>query len=470
MRMKKTLYLVVAMMLACALCACSSGGTAGSGGQTDASATSTDATATDGEGAAADREANGTPIREMSLEDFSAENGSILTEQEQAAADVPDETKGYAPTAADDSEADADAATGSEASDDENRVIIGSDDRVTITDTYEFPYSAIAYMEIHKRCGCTSTGTGFMVQPNVLLTAAHCLVCTEHHETADIIDFYFGCDPGGRYAYLYDGPFEYEYGTSFPDGYTEKSMEWDYGIVRFDEAVGYTTGFFGMTVKSDASLDDSHAELAGYRDGVLKTDYDRVEVRSDNTMFCYTDTVPGNSGGPIFNNDQACGIDIAENEQVEKNVGYRITESVFQKAMKMQDPNANWGQKKDQDTQSSSTGITKDTALVVNPNQTGPSGYVLPDSATHYYTNSELSVLTTWGLYIARNEIAARHGFKFKEADLSGYFNSKTWYEGTLTSEQFRKIPGILNEVEEANIATLVEIERAKGSPYLPES
>ena len=38
---------------------------------------------------------------------------------------------------------------------------------------------------------------------------------------------------------------------------------------------------------------------------------------------------------------------------------------------------------------------------------------------------------------IARNEIYARHGRKFNDSELQAYFNSKSWYKGTVNPEDF---------------------------------
>ena len=77
-------------------------------------------------------------------------------------------------------------------------------------------------------------------------------------------------------------------------------------------------------------------------------------------------------------------------------------------------------------------------------------------------------MLSTWGLCIARTEIPARHGFIFDRDDLIDYFNSKSWYKGTLTRSEFRSIVGILNTTEEANVDTILQMEIERNSPYLP--
>lgn len=120
-----------------------------------------------------------------------------------------------------------------------NRMVIGSDDRVTIRDTSAFPYSAIAYMKVHARCGCNWNCTRFMVGPKGMITGAHCLVCSTHHKTADTITFYFGYRSKKKYFYKYNGSFHYWYGTDFSDsGY---DSEWDYGYIKLKKRVGDKT-------------------------------------------------------------------------------------------------------------------------------------------------------------------------------------------------------------------------------------
>ena len=59
------------------------------------------------------------------------------------------------------------------------KTVFGRDDRVDIYAS-AYPYSAIANMVVKAQCGCSWSGTGFMISNNHMLTAAHCLVCTTH--------------------------------------------------------------------------------------------------------------------------------------------------------------------------------------------------------------------------------------------------------------------------------------------------
>lgn len=95
---------------------------------------------------------------------------------------------------------------------------------------------------------------------------------------------------------------------------------------------------------------------------------------------------------------------------------------------------------------------------------TSDGDYVLPDSDTHPYTAAELEALSDHELLLARNEIFARHGRQFTSNELKDYFESKPWYNGTISPEEFDSSMGsTLNEVERANIVAIQAIERSRG-------
>ena len=74
--------------------------------------------------------------------------------------------------------------------------------------------------------------------------------------------------------------------------------------------------------------------------------------------------------------------------------------------------------------------------------------YILPDSDSRYLTE-------------ARNEIYARHGRRFVDAGLQRYFDSCSWYSGTIDPADFSD--SVFNEYERANSRLIVEYERAHG-------
>lgn len=88
------------------------------------------------------------------------------------------------------------------------------------------------------------------------------------------------------------------------------------------------------------------------------------------------------------------------------------------------------------------------------------SGYILPKSNSKTYTASELSGLSKSDLRLARNEIFARHGRKFNDESLQNYFNSCSWYKGTIEPATFdANMTSYLNSYELANLDLIKSLE-----------
>lgn len=92
---------------------------------------------------------------------------------------------------------------------------------------------------------------------------------------------------------------------------------------------------------------------------------------------------------------------------------------------------------------------------------------ILPDSNARYYTRDELEALSDRELYLARNEIYARHGRGFKNQDLVDWFADKDWYEQLYIPEEYDALPDQRNEYEHANADLMMEIEQERDSQYL---
>lgn len=83
--------------------------------------------------------------------------------------------------------------------------------------------------------------------------------------------------------------------------------------------------------------------------------------------------------------------------------------------------------------------------------------YILPDSSSRYLTENEIRALSKDEMRLARNEVYARHGRKFSAEDLQAYFNSKSWYSGTVEPNNFDE--SVLNEYEKANLDLIRAVE-----------
>lgn len=126
-------------------------------------------------------------------------------------------------------------------------------------------------------------------------------------------------------------------------------------------------------------------------------------------------------------------------------------------------------QKEESETQNEREGIGLESSkekATQDDSVNKSSVYVLPGSDSRYYSTSELNDLSNYELYLARNEIFARHGREFKNQDLRDYFGSMSWYVPKYSGDEFDSMD-LLNDYEKKNADTMLSIEQKRGSSYL---
>lgn len=216
-----------------------------------------------------------------------------------------------------------------------DKAVIGTDDRITVTSPGVYPYSAIAYLKVTGGCGCNWTASGFMVSPDCLMTAAHCVYCNDHHQSASRITMYFGYKSDKNYLYMYNGPTNYWYGTNVYDASGRFDADWDYAFIKMGQRVGDVTGWFGLSAQNDRTLESSRYEVCGYRNGAIKRSYGSAEIDSSYCITHNADTEPGYSGCPIFTGDYyVVAINVAHVTNSitglgRYNIGRRITQELI---------------------------------------------------------------------------------------------------------------------------------------------
>lgn len=98
-----------------------------------------------------------------------------------------------------------------------------------------------------------------------------------------------------------------------------------------------------------------------------------------------------------------------------------------------------------------------------------PEEYILPLSSTDLLKEEYLFNFSDNELKIARNEIYARHGRQFENPYLAAYFDSCSWYEGTVPAKEFDE--GMLSQTERENLMMIQKAEEAYKAehPYPKE-
>lgn len=90
-----------------------------------------------------------------------------------------------------------------------------------------------------------------------------------------------------------------------------------------------------------------------------------------------------------------------------------------------------------------------------------PSEYLLMNSAVEYLSREDLSGLSWEECCFARNEIYARHGRIFATPEIRAYFESKTWYTGTIPGTEFdANAAQYLSDVERKNADLILQYEK----------
>lgn len=88
------------------------------------------------------------------------------------------------------------------------------------------------------------------------------------------------------------------------------------------------------------------------------------------------------------------------------------------------------------------------------------SEYIFPESNSRYLTETEVRNKSKEELRLARNELFARHGRMFEDDGLAAYFESKSWYKGTVPAGAFNT--NVFNVYEKYNLELIQKIEDEK--------
>lgn len=89
--------------------------------------------------------------------------------------------------------------------------------------------------------------------------------------------------------------------------------------------------------------------------------------------------------------------------------------------------------------------------------QTKLNNFIFPDSSTSKISPSNLYSLSSDQLFIARNEIFARHGYIFNNKKLQNYFEAQAWYKPNPSAKGEPS-----NDIEDYNAQTIMDMEEIK--------
>ena len=213
--------------------------------------------------------------------------------------------------------------------------VIGTDDRIQITNTSEYPWRVHASLLITAADSSMWIGTGWFIGPHTLATAGHVVFIyapgTPRHGWVRSIKVM----PGRNGSTL---PYGSVTSTDFRSvsGWTQSGDEnYDYGAIRIPTELGNTVGWFGFGVYSDSDLLASTANISGYPgDKPSGTQwYHARQVASVNSRKVYyaVDTAGGQSGSAVYRviDGARYGIAVHAYGGATANSGTRIIQPVY---------------------------------------------------------------------------------------------------------------------------------------------
>jgi len=217
-------------------------------------------------------------------------------------------------------------------------VIIGTDDRVIVPNTTEYPWRCVCSLLITAQNSTQWIGTGWLVAPRLVLTAGHCVYMADEGGWASQIEVVPGRNADVRpYGSVISRDLRSV--TGWTNG---NDSDVDYGAILLpeDSRLGEQLGWFGFASRTDDQLRATTLNVSGYpgdggKTGVQGTQwYDTRGVKDvDERQISYEmDTFGGQSGAPVWelgSDGGRYGLAIHTHGATVSNGATRITREVF---------------------------------------------------------------------------------------------------------------------------------------------
>lgn len=183
-----------------------------------------------------------------------------------------------------------------------------STSQMNVVNPNVYPNTAITHLKIgfdttgNGKADTWYIGSGYIVGPDVMVTAAHCFWSDEYGWAVEVRTYL---------KYEQDKISNYYYPASWicSTEYTENgNTEYDWCVVTLQQNVGAITGWLGFGVSADSSLIGKDIKVAGFTYSDSGRIYQfqslgKIRTQNERTISYDASTQGGQSGGPVFDDD-----------------------------------------------------------------------------------------------------------------------------------------------------------------------
>ncbi|MEM8919741.1 MAG: trypsin-like peptidase domain-containing protein [Pseudomonadota bacterium] len=204
--------------------------------------------------------------------------------------------------------------------------VLGDDDRSRIFDTNMSPWRMICALRAYWG-NRMAVGTGFLIGPNTLLTAGHCVYPKNRRSLPDRLEVI----PGLSGDQLPFGGMDASRVSVHPQWQSSFDRSCDVAAVHLPESIGQRLGWFSVGVRAKTDLSGRWSHVTGYPGEKAEPRTDPATGRplpplraaqlwhhatpvidvSEDRVFYATDTTGGQSGSPIYIMDENSPTPIA---------------------------------------------------------------------------------------------------------------------------------------------------------------